>query len=434
MVADSADSGAAVWAALALLQREAPQYLTQEAKGLDEHSVLAALAPPPPSPPLPPPKKAASPPKKAAAAAVEISDSVVEDAALPSDDDENDSALAEAAEKSKAAGNEAFGRGEFAAAVKAFDKAIRLTPKNHVLYSNRSGAHASLGNVAEALSDAEKCIKLSPTWPKGHSRKGAALILCGRYKEAMLAYKRGLEIEPENAGLLKGMEDLKKQLRDGEVPTAAKDGAAPPPKQSAKPAAAATAAATTATTPSHKPAAASAPAYAGGPSSGLAIGQRWIEAAKKGDRPVMEEILKEDFADATALVKQQARGIGHTAMHYAATQGDKRQMEWLVSLGAEVNCRNASEATPLHTAAGNGQAMSVEWLLLHGADGTLVNDDGNTPVAVAKRKGRDDIARAIEEAIANPPPPPPPVGAPTAAGAGGGGFNFADHEEERARD
>ena len=40
-------------------------------------------------------------------------------------------------------------------------------------------------------------------------------------------------------------------------------------------------------------------------------------------------------------------------------------MEWLLTLGADINALNNSDATPLHTAAANGQAMSVEWLLAH---------------------------------------------------------------------
>ena len=45
--------------------------------------------------------------------------------------------------------------------------------------SQRSGAHASLGDGSAALSDANECVKLAPQWAKGYGRKGAALILCG---------------------------------------------------------------------------------------------------------------------------------------------------------------------------------------------------------------------------------------------------------------
>ena len=53
-------------------------------------------------------------------------------------------------------------------------------------------------------------LRVAADWPHvplrlvGYSRKGAALILCGQYREAMRAYKQGLEIDPANAGLLTG--------------------------------------------------------------------------------------------------------------------------------------------------------------------------------------------------------------------------------------
>ena len=159
----------------------------------------------------------------------------------------------------------------------------------------------------------------------------------------------------------------------------------------------------------------------GGANPALPIGQRWIEAAKRSDRAEMEALLEED----DSLVAYKARGIGHTAMHWAASQGDRQLMQWLVSLGGDVNARNTSEATPLHTAAGSGQAMSLEWLLQHGADASLANDDDATPAAIARRKGRDDLARTLEAHLASPAPPVTDVPAPSTAASW-----FDGHEEE----
>lgn len=337
-------------------------------------------------------------PKAAAAAAK----APAKDDADSSDDESNAAAIAAGAERAKAAGNEAFGKGDFQMAAKQFGIAIRLAPKNHVLYSNRSGAYASLGKGTEALSDAEKCVELAPSWAKGYGRKGAALILCGQYKKAIGAYKAGLEVEPANAGLLKGLEDLRTSLRDGEAPDIS-DGRRP---TAAAPAAPARADAP-APPPKAKPSSASNGSSTNGGggsgvSSSLPIGQQWIEHAKRGDRPAMEALLAQD----ESLVSYKARGIGHTAMHWAASSGDRQMMQWLLSLGADVNARNTSDATPLHTAAASGQAFALEWLLAHGADGTLKNDDDLTPAAMAKKKNRPDLATTIDQHMANPPPPP----------------------------
>lgn len=56
-----------------------------------------------------------------------------------------------------------------------FSQAIEIEPTNHVLYSNRSGAYASLKNFDKALEDANKTTEIKPDWAKGWGRKGAAL-------------------------------------------------------------------------------------------------------------------------------------------------------------------------------------------------------------------------------------------------------------------
>lgn len=227
---------------------------------------------------------------------------------------------------------------------------------------------------SQALEDADKCLSLAPAWAKGFSRRAAALVLLGKYKEAMRAYKQGLEIEPENAGLRSGLEELRASLRDGQVPTldggegaaangAAANGAAAKPQRER-------------------------------PKSALPVGQQWIEAAKRGDRSEMEELLREGGDE---LVHYKARGIGHTALHWAAARGECPLMRWLLSLGAQVNARNTSEATPLHSAAAQGQAFALSLLLASGADTSLLNDDGVSAAQLATSKSRPDLAREIEQ-------------------------------------
>eukprot|EP00922_Rhytidocystis_sp_ex-Travisia-forbesii_P039415 GHVS01058602.1.p1 GENE.GHVS01058602.1~~GHVS01058602.1.p1 ORF type:complete len:567 (-),score=104.88 GHVS01058602.1:102-1802(-) len=110
----------------------------------------------------------------------------------------------------KALGNEQFQQGKFAEAVQSFSAAIELSADSsqevHVLYSNRSGAHASLKNYRKALEDAQTCVTLKPDWAKGYSRKGLALVHLGENEAAEKAYKQGLEIDPNNAALKDGLQ------------------------------------------------------------------------------------------------------------------------------------------------------------------------------------------------------------------------------------
>jgi len=66
-----------------------------------------------------------------------------------------------------------------------------------------------LNKFEEALADSEQCVTLQPTWVKGYYRKGAALMSLGRYEDAVRAFKKGLECEPNN-------DDLRSKLVEAE--------------------------------------------------------------------------------------------------------------------------------------------------------------------------------------------------------------------------
>ncbi|XP_061980438.1 hsp70-Hsp90 organizing protein 3-like [Populus nigra] len=125
------------------------------------------------------------------------------------------------AEEAKSRGNAAFSARDYATAVEHFTDAIALSPTNHVLYSNRSAAHASLHHYADALKDAKKTVELKPDWSKGYSRLGAAHLGLHQIQDAISAYKKGLEIDPNNEGLKSGLADAQA--------AASQSRAAPPP-------------------------------------------------------------------------------------------------------------------------------------------------------------------------------------------------------------
>lgn len=116
------------------------------------------------------------------------------------------------ADELKAKGNAALQAENFAEAIQFYSEAINIDPSNHILYSNRSAAYAKTCDFDKSLKDAEQTIILKKDWPKGYSRKGAALELMEKYDEAVVTYQEGLKIDPSNAQLTDALANCKNNL------------------------------------------------------------------------------------------------------------------------------------------------------------------------------------------------------------------------------
>ncbi|KRW98760.1 hypothetical protein PPERSA_03895 [Pseudocohnilembus persalinus] len=114
--------------------------------------------------------------------------------------------MADQATEFKNQGNQAFKEQNYEKAAELFGKAIECNPSDHVLYSNRSGAYASLKNYEKALEDANKCVELKGDWAKGYVRKGLAEFYLQKYDDAISTYNKGLELDPSNVQLKEGKE------------------------------------------------------------------------------------------------------------------------------------------------------------------------------------------------------------------------------------
>eukprot|EP01100_Stratorugosa_tubuloviscum_P000793 TRINITY_DN117_c1_g2_i4.p1 TRINITY_DN117_c1_g2~~TRINITY_DN117_c1_g2_i4.p1 ORF type:complete len:319 (-),score=177.58 TRINITY_DN117_c1_g2_i4:928-1884(-) len=110
-------------------------------------------------------------------------------------------------------GNTAFLNGKFEESITYFTEAISYDPNNHVLYSNRSGAYASLKDWTKALSDAQKTVELKSDFAKGFSRLGIAYFYLGDLEKATKAYQDGLKLDPNNQQLKQGLEQAQIETR-----------------------------------------------------------------------------------------------------------------------------------------------------------------------------------------------------------------------------
>lgn len=113
------------------------------------------------------------------------------------------------ADEFKNSGNDFFKNGKTNEAIEMYTKAIEVDGGNHVYFSNRSAAYLKKGEAENALADANACLKLTPDFDKGYSRKGAALQALKKFDESIAAYEEGIEKHPENEKLKAELEKVK---------------------------------------------------------------------------------------------------------------------------------------------------------------------------------------------------------------------------------
>jgi tetratricopeptide (TPR) repeat protein len=87
---------------------------------------------------------------------------------------------------------------DFEEAIKEFDKAIELDPKNPDSHYNKGVALYKLHRYEEAIEEFDKAIELDPNNPVYHNNKGNALDDMGKYEEAIEEYDKAIELDPNN--------------------------------------------------------------------------------------------------------------------------------------------------------------------------------------------------------------------------------------------
>eukprot|EP01120_Amphizonella_sp_Union-15-10_P017108 TRINITY_DN9402_c0_g1_i1.p1 TRINITY_DN9402_c0_g1~~TRINITY_DN9402_c0_g1_i1.p1 ORF type:complete len:565 (+),score=142.25 TRINITY_DN9402_c0_g1_i1:49-1743(+) len=110
----------------------------------------------------------------------------------------------ELAIKAKDEGNDHFKNHRYPQAVESYSEAIRRSPDDPVLYSNRAAAYTKLLAYPEAIKDCEKAIQLDNTFIKAYIRKGHVHLLMKEYHKCMEVYDAGLKIDPNNQELKDG--------------------------------------------------------------------------------------------------------------------------------------------------------------------------------------------------------------------------------------
>uniref|UniRef100_A0A8C9F143 Tetratricopeptide repeat domain 31 n=1 Tax=Pavo cristatus TaxID=9049 RepID=A0A8C9F143_PAVCR len=114
-------------------------------------------------------------------------------------------------------GNRAAMQGRYTEAVQAFTEAIKLNPREHRLFGNRSYCYEKLQQYQEALRDAQMALELRPNWPKGFFRKGKALWGLKRYAEARDTFEQLLRLDGAHADVATQLEACQMLLQQSSL-------------------------------------------------------------------------------------------------------------------------------------------------------------------------------------------------------------------------
>lgn len=90
-------------------------------------------------------------------------------------------------------------------------------------------------------------------------------------------------------------------------------------------------------------------------------------------------------------------------IEYAASGNLAALQPLIQSNPALLHAKGARGGTPLHFAASNGQRKAVEFLLQSGANPRALDDEGFTAAQIAAQEGHNAVSRMIEEAAAQTP-------------------------------
>eukprot|EP01039_Chlorochromonas_danica_P009660 gene9660-10680_t len=128
------------------------------------------------------------------------------------------------AEEAKLKGNTAIAAKDFNAALSFYSESIRLSsdgPNSHVYYCNRAAAYCYLNLYEEAVQDCLSSIALSPDYVKAFSRLGLAYYHQEKFQEALDAYERAAELEPDNSATKDSIRQIKTKIKKASNKSAA---------------------------------------------------------------------------------------------------------------------------------------------------------------------------------------------------------------------
>ncbi|KAK8807861.1 hypothetical protein WA158_007390 [Blastocystis sp. Blastoise] len=118
------------------------------------------------------------------------------------------------AESLKEQGNNCLVQKDYDAAINCYSRAIYINPrgeKSHIYYGNRAAAYMYLKQYDSAIEDCKTSIELCPSYIRAYTRLATIYITNKDTSKAREIISKGLEIDPNNKGLLDGLQTINNQ-------------------------------------------------------------------------------------------------------------------------------------------------------------------------------------------------------------------------------
>ena len=106
------------------------------------------------------------------------------------------------------------GRSDYRQAIADYSKAIELDPRDTASHYNRGLAYLRTHSFQEAIHDFGKVIALHADHVRAHVNRGEAFRKIGAYDQAMRDFDTAIKLEPENAAAYRERGNLYAELGD----------------------------------------------------------------------------------------------------------------------------------------------------------------------------------------------------------------------------
>ena len=87
---------------------------------------------------------------------------------------------------------------DYKAAIKDYNKAISLNPKNAAAYNNRGLAKIKMRRYEDAVKDYDEAIRLNPKQAETFSNRGKARIMLKQFEDAIADYDKAFDLSPRS--------------------------------------------------------------------------------------------------------------------------------------------------------------------------------------------------------------------------------------------